>query len=55
MKLHLLSGFLGSGKTTAIGQACNILIQQGARIGVITNDQGIKLVDSNFFKNAAAK
>ena len=51
MKLHLLSGFLGSGKTTAIRQACDILMQQGTRVGVITNDQGIKLVDSNFFKN----
>ncbi|MEO5999523.1 MAG: GTP-binding protein [Chitinophagaceae bacterium] len=51
MKLHLLSGFLGSGKTTAIQQACAILMQQGTRVGVITNDQGIKLVDSKFFKN----
>ncbi len=51
MKVHLLSGFLGSGKTTAIKQACNILMQKGKRVGVITNDQGIKLVDGNLFKS----
>ncbi len=49
MKIHLLSGFLGSGKTTAIQQACKQLQQKNVRVGVITNDQGIQLVDSNFF------
>ncbi|MEO8764012.1 MAG: GTP-binding protein [Ginsengibacter sp.] len=51
MKIHLLSGFLGSGKTTAIHCASRILLQQGIRTGVITNDQGIKLVDGDFFKS----
>ncbi len=51
MKVHLLSGFLGSGKTTAILQAVSVLMNQGIRAGVITNDQGIKLVDSKFFKS----
>ena len=51
MKVHLLSGFLGSGKTTAIQQASSVLIQRGTRIGVITNDQGIKLVDADFIKS----
>ncbi len=51
MHIHLLSGFLGSGKTTAIQQVCAILMQQGKRVGVITNDQGIKLVDSGFFNS----
>lgn len=51
MKVHLLSGFLGSGKTTAIQQASRILLQRDARVGVITNDQGIKLVDADFFKS----
>jgi G3E family GTPase len=49
MLIHLLSGFLGSGKTTAIRQACESLQKQGVRVGVITNDQGIKLVDGYFF------
>ena len=51
MKIHLLSGFLGSGKTTAIQYASRALLQQGIKTGVITNDQGIKLVDGGFFKS----
>jgi len=51
MKIHLLSGFLGSGKTTAIQHATRSLMEQGLRVGVITNDQGIKLVDGNFFES----
>ncbi len=50
MKIHLLSGFLGSGKTTAIEQACRFLSGEGVRMAVITNDQGSKLVDGEFFK-----
>lgn len=50
MKIHLLSGFLGSGKTTAIQSASRILLDRGIKTGVITNDQGIKLVDADLFK-----
>lgn len=50
MELHLLSGFLGSGKTTAIHSACNYLLQKGVKAGVITNDQGSRLVDGDFLK-----
>lgn len=51
MKIHLLSGFLGSGKTTAIQYACHQLIKAQKKVGVITNDQGISLVDGGFFKH----
>lgn len=51
MKIHLLSGFLGSGKTTAIQQACKQLQEKDIRVGAISNDQGIQLVDSNFFSS----
>jgi len=51
MKIHLLSGFLGSGKTTAIQYASRALLHQGIKTGVITNDQGIKLVDGGFFEH----
>jgi Ni2+-binding GTPase involved in maturation of urease and hydrogenase len=51
MKIHLLSGFLGSGKTTAIQYASRALLQQGIKTGVITNDQGIRLVDGDFLKS----
>lgn len=52
MKLHLVGGFLGSGKTTAIIQAARLLMAQGQRVGVITNDQGKYLVDTAFFRLA---
>lgn len=48
MYLNLLSGFLGSGKTTAINHACKLLQTQGIKVGVITNDQGTELVDTHF-------
>ncbi len=50
MKLHLVGGFLGSGKTTAIIQAARSLMAQGKKVGVVTNDQGKYLVDTAFFR-----
>jgi Ni2+-binding GTPase involved in maturation of urease and hydrogenase len=50
MNLHLVGGFLGSGKTTAIIQAARLLMEQGLRVGVITNDQGKYLVDTAFVR-----
>ena len=49
LKIHLLSGFLGSGKTTAIAQACRLLAKKGIPTAVITNDQGTHLVDGDLF------
>ena len=46
MHLHIIGGFLGSGKTTAIIGAAKYLAHQGLRVGVITNDQGRHLVDT---------
>lgn len=51
MKLVLNGGFLGSGKTTAIVNACRQLMRAGQRVGVITNDQGSQQVDTAFVKN----
>lgn len=50
MRLHLVGGFLGSGKTTAIIHAAKLLMERGLRAGVITNDQGKYLVDTAFFQ-----
>ncbi|GEM_PF-1067620 len=50
MKLFLTGGFLGSGKTTAIREACAVLLQDRTRAAVITNDQGQQLVDTEFIK-----
>ncbi|MFC6997211.1 GTP-binding protein [Rufibacter roseus] len=52
MKLFLIGGFLGSGKTTAIQQACMQMIRKGQKVGVITNDQGEQLVDSAFLRGS---
>lgn len=51
VKIHLLSGFLGSGKTTAIEQACRLLSKKGIATAVITNDQGAQLVDGERFNH----
>lgn len=50
MKIHLLTGFLGSGKTTAIQQAAMVLLQKGVKTAVVTNDQGSQLVDGGWFQ-----
>ena len=52
MKLYLVGGFLGSGKTTAIYQAAASLLKEQKRIAVITNDQGDELVDTDYIKTA---
>ena len=46
VQLHLVGGFLGSGKTTAIASACELLRERGLRAAVVTNDQGEMLVDT---------
>jgi len=51
MKLFLIGGFLGSGKTTGISQACSLYIAIGQKVAVITNDQGEQLVDTAFIKS----
>jgi G3E family GTPase len=51
MKLFLVGGFLGSGKTTAIQQACMQLLNDNVKVAVITNDQGSRLVDTGFIRS----
>jgi Ni2+-binding GTPase involved in maturation of urease and hydrogenase len=50
MQLHIIGGFLGSGKTTAIIGAARYLASQGKKVGVITNDQGRHLVDTEIMR-----
>jgi len=50
MELHLVSGFLGSGKTTSIITLCKHLMQASKKVAVITNDQGKYLVDTAFMR-----
>ena len=48
MKLHIVGGFLGSGKTTAIINAAKVWSTQGKKVGVITNDHNKYLISSPF-------
>ncbi|MDD9989748.1 MAG: hypothetical protein OXQ31_26005 [Spirochaetaceae bacterium] len=52
VKVHLVGGFLGSGKTTAIRSACELLRQRGEAASVITNDQGTLLIDTAFLRGS---
>lgn len=47
MKLHLIGGFLGAGKTTLVRALARRLRGGGERVVVITNDQGRSLVDTS--------
>lgn len=42
----MIGGFLGAGKTTAVGRLAQRLSAQGLKVGLITNDQGSQLVDT---------
>ena len=46
-----MSGFLGSGKTTAIATAVELLRAAGSRTAAIMNDQGRELVDSGHLRS----
>jgi len=50
VKLIFAGGFLGSGKTTALGAIARRLIQRGMRVGIVTNDQTENLVDTVIVK-----
>lgn len=46
VRLIFASGFLGSGKTTALGALARRIIAKGMRLGIITNDQSGNLADT---------
>ena len=54
VKLILVGGFLGAGKTTLVAQAARRLAGQGRRVGLITNDQAANLVDTAVLKDAGS-
>lgn len=45
LKIDLITGFLGSGKTTFIRRYASYLIAQGERVGILENDFGAVNVD----------
>ena len=52
VRMILVGGFLGSGKTTLVARAAEILIARGLRVGLITNDQASNLVDTELLRQA---
>ncbi len=47
----MIGGFLGAGKTTAVGQLARHLTDAGLKVGLITNDQSDGLVDTTILKS----
>lgn len=52
VSVALVGGFLGAGKTTAIGCLARALTERGRRVAVITNDQAAGLVDTSTHERA---
>src|SRR5947207_3539354 len=48
----MIGGFLGAGKTTAILRLARHLVSQGLKVGLITNDQSLGLVDTAMQRSA---
>ena len=51
-KMIMIGGFLGSGKTTLMNCAADLLAAKGIHVGLITNDQATALVDTGFLKRS---
>ena len=47
MRFIMIGGFLGAGKTTTIGKLAQFYIDQGKKVGIVTNDQTTDLVDTH--------
>lgn len=47
----MVGGFLGAGKTTTLARLARHYMQQGKRVGIVTNDQAADLVDTNSLRS----
>ncbi len=50
VRVIFTGGFLGAGKTTALGAIARRLLQKGLTVGLVTNDQAANLVDTAIVK-----
>jgi G3E family GTPase len=50
-RIAILGGFLGAGKTTLMTKIAAELVKSGGTVGLITNDQGEALVDTQFSRS----
>src|SRR5262245_11567717 len=51
IRFVLIGGFLGAGKTTAIGRLARDYQNRGKKVGICTNDQASDLVDTNLLRS----
>ena len=54
LRIALLGGFLGAGKTTTMVAVARRLEAAGERVAIITNDQGADLVDTDLARNTTS-
>jgi Ni2+-binding GTPase involved in maturation of urease and hydrogenase len=47
IRFVMVGGFLGAGKTTALGRLARYYMGRGQRVGIVTNDQAEDLVDTH--------
>jgi Ni2+-binding GTPase involved in maturation of urease and hydrogenase len=47
LRLVMIGGFLGAGKTTAIARLARHYLAAGQKVGIVTNDQAFDLVDTH--------
>ncbi len=47
----MVGGFLGAGKTTTLGRLARRYMDQGLKVGIVTNDQATDLVDTNTLRS----
>ncbi len=50
-RLIIIGGFLGAGKTTCVLTIARYLMNNHKKIGIVTNDQGSQLVDTNYLRS----
>ena len=55
IRMLLVSGFLGAGKTTTLKTVGRRLSEQGHTVGMITNDQASGLVDTSILETTAGR
>lgn len=51
IKIAVVAGFFGAGKTSCILELVKELTRRGKKVGIVTNNQGSQLVDTEFLRS----